>query len=125
MSDATQTPWAVHLPRKGDGGAGPHDRVIVGNICEPSDHYDEGATCVVVAHVKGNPTAGGIPAANADLIVRAVNSHAELLASLIELMPYAAKEIERLVGAMVGDLYPTILRSQIERAKAAVRKATG
>jgi hypothetical protein len=83
VSDATQTPWAVHLPSQGDGGAGPHDRVIVGRICEPSDD-DEGGTCVVVAHVKGSPTAGGIPAANADLIVRAVNSHAAMLAELVD-----------------------------------------
>ena len=92
----TPGPWEVHPPRKGDGGAGPHDWVIVGNVCESEDTADDdGPSCVVVAHVKGNPTSGGIPRANADRIVRAVNDHDRLIYLL------AALTTERKTGRKV------------------------
>lgn len=49
----------------------------------------------------------------------------ELLRSLKELLPYAEKEINRLNGIMVGNLYPHFNKCKIEDAKEAIAKATG
>jgi hypothetical protein len=99
MAEATNLPWFVHNPQPGDGGSGPHDRVIVGGHFVEADEEDgnEYPACVVIAHVKGNATAGDIPTANAELIVRAVNCHAALLAACKEALAHAvADPISRL-----------------------------
>lgn len=48
----------------------------------------------------------------------------ELLAALIDLLPHARTHIEDLNSQMVGNLYPAINRAKLDRAEAAIAKAT-
>lgn len=115
MSEATPRPWEACPSRKGDGGSGPHDFVIVGNITDPvyeGGELIEDASCVVIAHVKGNDTSGGIPKANAEIIVRAVNAHDALVA--------ACALVSEWLDAVAGQLGVTTIHNEV---KAAIAKA--
>ena len=117
MSSPTARPWFVQTPRPGDGGAGPHDRVITGRHVEDAD----GSSCVVVAHVKGNATAGDTPQANADLIVRAVNAHHQLVFAVEEAIRLL--DAERLVSPS-GMLVPGA-QAVYARCRQALKEAKG
>ncbi len=76
--EATARPWAWSN-RNWRNEEDQHKRYIVGDIYCDGDESCDVSTAVAV--VLGNPTSGKIADANADLIVRAVNAHADLLAA--------------------------------------------
>jgi hypothetical protein len=86
----TTGPWLSRGPVPGDGGSGPYDRVITGGFYVEVDDEDgnEYPVSVVVAHVKGNATAGGITEANARLIAAAPDLLAALERLLDERNPF-------------------------------------
>ena len=121
MGQHTPTPWQFSN-RNWRGEEDPHNWYVTGDHSEgwppdpdDSESEDEGPSCVSVAVVVGNPTAGDIPRANAELIVRAVNAHADLLAALVRVANLAANCCPR---SPSGD-------EAIEEARAAIRKARG
>lgn len=87
-SKHTRTPWEIEP----DG----HDYIIHGDRQEihPEDDEEDGPesgsseyshSVVTVGRVLGNRTSGDIPRLNAEMIVRAVNCHGDLLAACQEL----------------------------------------
>lgn len=136
MSEPTRLPWRAKK-RKWCGETSEHDWYISGDVCEEQEYDEDGelievsVSSVGVAVVKGNATAGDIPRLNAELIVRAVNSHADLLeACEFTLKTLAAHHAARgKEPGMPGYENPLKLMAdrQIaeDRLKAAVAKAKG
>ena len=117
MSNRTPGPWELHgQGTPGCGGAGPHDWVIVGGRYTDEDG-DEAVT--VVAHVKGNPTAGDIPYQNARLIAAAP----DLLAACRAVLA-AADSDEWHDMASAGSVLDR-LSEAFDAAREAVAKAEG
>lgn len=130
MSEAKHTPlpW-TYEPRTLRNEPSPFSWYIRGDIHESfddedSDSYDEDGELVstAVAVVEGNPTAGDIPRLNAELIVRSVNSHADLLAACEAIQAALSK-----YGAQLSELFghDEQFNAAVEAVDAAIAKAKG
>ena len=60
-----------------------------------------------------------------DANIRLITAAPDLLAALIELLPYAKRRIHELNDTMVGSLYPMINEAKLERGEDAIAKALG
>lgn len=96
----TPTPWKWQF-EDWRGQPQKFKRFIIGGISEPDEDDESCATAVAI--VEGNATSGGIATANAELIVRAVNAHEDLLAACkaaFLLLPFDSKERVQMVAAI-------------------------
>lgn len=127
MSEPTRTPWyATTTDFRGDEH--PHNYYIHGDLSESfvedeetGEELEDGTSCVAVAVVMGNATAGDIPRLNAELIVQAVNSHADLLATAKALLAI----VEADYGHGVDNGYFPTVAPVLRAAREVVAKAEG
>ncbi len=112
MNEPTRRPWQ-YSNRNWRGQETEHDWYITGD----HDLDDGEGSCVGVAIVKGNATSGSIAEANAALIVKAVNCHADLLAACKTMLDDVQRYLSR--GGTLTDCE----QANVEKMQEVVAKA--
>ena len=116
MTDgATQRPWKVHNARAGGGLLGSiNDTGIVGNV--DGVPMVLGETWVECVGPNNSKTVANARA-NAELIVRAVNSHDQLVAALRRAIRYfdEAEQHREAWGKMVDDFRAALAAAEADR----------